>query len=318
MVRRLTTLALTLALCGPAAAQEAYPARPITMIVPFAAGGASDVIARIVAEEMGKNLGQRIVHENVGGAGGTTALTRAARAAPDGYTIFIGNSGTNAAAYSIYPDLRYTPQSFAPVGFVARTYSVIAVKKDFPAQTLAELVAYARANPGKVRLGHAGVGSQNYLICRAFLAEAKVDITLVSYRGAGPALNDLIGGHVEGVCDSATSVSAAILAGQARGLAVASPQRIATLPDVPTSAEAGLPGFQMQSWNAIFVPAGTPAPVVARLNAAIRAAVASDFVIGRFREMVAEAPPAADLAPEVVVPVVERDIARFRELMKDR
>jgi tripartite-type tricarboxylate transporter receptor subunit TctC len=314
----LAALGLVLALGGAAAAQEAYPSRPITMIVPFAAGGASDVIARIVAEEMGKNLGQRIVHENIGGAGGTTALTRAARAAPDGYTIFIGNSGTNAAAYSIYPDLRYTPQSFAPVGLVARTFSIIAVKKDFPAANLAELIAYARANPGKVRLGHAGVGSQNYLICRAFLAEAKVDITLVSYRGAGPALNDLIGGHVEGVCDSATSVSAAILAGQARGLAVASPERIATLPDVPTSAEAGLPGFQMQSWNAIFVPAGTPAAVVARLNASIRAAVASDFVRGRFREMVADAPAAADLAPDVVTPLVERDIPRFRDLMKDR
>jgi tripartite-type tricarboxylate transporter receptor subunit TctC len=311
-------LGLVLALGGAAAAQEAYPSRPITMIVPFAAGGASDVIARIVAEEMGKHLGQRIVHENVGGAGGTTALTRASRAAPDGYTIFIGNSGTNAAAYSIYPDLRYTPQSFAPVGLVARTFSIIAVKKDFPAANLAELIAHARANPGKVRLGHAGVGSQNYLICRAFLAEAKVDITLVSYRGAGPALNDLIGGHVEGVCDSATSVSAAILAGQARGLAVASQERIATLPDVPTSAEAGLPGFQMQSWNAIFVPAGTPASVVARLNAAIRAAVVSDFVRGRFGEMVAEAPAAADLAPDDVTPLVERDIVRFRELMKDR
>jgi len=311
-------LGLVLALGTASAAQEAYPTRPITMIVPFAAGGASDVIARIVAEEMAKHLGQRIVHENVGGAGGTTALTRASRAAPDGYTIFIGNSGTNAAAYSIYPDLRYTPASFAPVGLVARTYSVLAVKRDFPAQTLAGLIEHARANPGAVRLGHAGVGSQNFLICRAFLAEARVDITLVSYRGAGPALNDLIGGHIDGVCDAATSVAPAISAGQARGLAVASPGRAATLPGVPTSTEAGLPGFQMQSWNAIFVPAGTPAPIVARLNAAIRAAVASDFVRARFGEMTAQVPAEADLSPDVVPPLVERDIARFRDLMKER
>ncbi|WP_293418888.1 tripartite tricarboxylate transporter substrate-binding protein [Phreatobacter sp.] len=311
-------LGLVLALGTASAAQEAYPTRPITMIVPFAAGGASDVIARIVAEEMAKHLGQRIVHENVGGAGGTTALTRAARAAPDGYTIFIGNSGTNAAAYSIYPDLRYTPASFSAVGLVARTYSVLAVKRDFPAPTLAAFIEHARANPGAVRLGHAGVGSQNFLICRAFLAEARVDITLVSYRGAGPALNDLIGGHIDGVCDAATSVAPAILAGQARGLAVASPGRAPTLPGVPTAAEAGLPGFQMQSWNAIFAPAGTPAPIIARLNAAIRAAVASDFVRARFGEMTAQVPAEADLAPEVVPPLVEHDIARFRDLMKER
>jgi tripartite-type tricarboxylate transporter receptor subunit TctC len=317
MMRALLIVAAALALSSPTQAQDTYPTRPITMIVPFAAGGASDVIARIIAEEMAKSLGQRIVHENVGGAGGTTGLARVSRAAPDGYTIFIGNSGTNAAAYSIYPEIRYTPESFTPIGLVAKTFSVLAVKKAFPATDLAGFIAYARSHPGQVRLGHAGVGSQNFLICRAFIQAAKVEVSLVSYRGAGPALNDLMGGHVDGVCDAATSVGPAITSGQVRGLAVASTSRIASLPDLPTSVEAGLPEFQMQNWNALFAPAGTPAPIVTRLNQALRAAVASDFVKARFAELTSAAPDEAELAPEVVTPLVTRDIARFRDLLRD-
>lgn len=308
-------LCAALLLAAPAAAQDAYPNRPITMIVPFAAGGTSDVIGRIIAEEMSKALGQRIVHENVGGAGGTVALSRAARAAPDGYTIFIGSSGTNAAAYSIYHDIRYTPDSFVPVGMVAKTLSMIAVGRDYPAANLGELIARAKASPGSVRLGHAGVGSQNFLICRAFAEAAGIDVSLVSYRGAGPALNDLMGGHLDGVCDAATSVGPAIAAGRIRGLVVAAPARVTALPDVPTSAEAGLAAFQMQNWNALFVPAGTPPEVVATLNRAIRAALGSEFVRRRYAELMAAPPDQAELAPEAVAPMVTRDIARFRHLI---
>ncbi len=308
-------LALTLAAALPARAEEAYPARPITMIVPFAAGGTSDVIARIVAEAMARSLGQRIIHENVGGAGGTVALARAARAAPDGYTIFIGNSGTNAAAYAIYPDIRYTPESFAPIGLIAKTNSMIALRADHPATTLAALVAEAKAKPGTIRLGHAGVGSQNYLICRAFMEAAGVDVTLVSYRGAGPALNDLMGGHVDGVCDAATSVGQAINAGRIRGLAVASPSRVPGLEGVPTAAEAGLPAFQMQNWNALFAPAGTPPAVIARLNRAIAEALESPDLKKRYAELMASAPGTDERAPEAVTPLVANDIVRFRRLM---
>ncbi len=200
-----------------------YPSKPITMIVPFAAGGSSDVIARLVGDEMGRVLGQRIVMENMGGAGGATALSRASRAEPDGYTIVIGNSGTNAASYTIYPELKYTNADFAPVGLVAKTSPMIALKLDFPAKTLTEFVAYAKANPGKVSLGHAGVGSSNYLICRNFIKAAGVDVALVSYRGAGPALNDLMGGQIDGVCDAATSLSGAIQGEKVRALVVATP-----------------------------------------------------------------------------------------------
>lgn len=313
----LVLLAITV-VAGDVRAQDTYPSRPITMIVPFAAGGTSDVIARIVAEEMSRRLGQRIVHENVGGAGGTVALARAARAAPDGYTIFIGNSGTNAAAYAIYPDIRYTPESFIPLGLIAKTNSMIALRPDFPATTLAGFIADAKARPGIIRLGHAGVGSQNYLICRAFMEAAGVDVALVSYRGAGPALNDLMGGHVDGVCDAATSVGSAVNAGRIRGLVVASPTRVAGLPDVPTAAEAGLPSFQLQNWNALFAPAGTPPAIVARLNRAIGEAVDSEGLRQRYADLMATVPEAAERAPEVILPMVASDIVRFRRLMGTR
>ena len=180
------------------------------MIVPFAAGGTSDVIARAVAEEMGKSLGQPIVIENVAGAGGSTALARAARAEADGYTIAIGNAGTSAAAYTIYPKLPFTPDSFVPIAMVAKTFGIVALRKDFPAKNLQEFIAYAKKNPGKVNLGHAGIGSSNFLICKSFVQAAGIDVTLVGYRGAAPALTDAIGGQIDGVCDAAASVSQAI------------------------------------------------------------------------------------------------------------
>jgi tripartite-type tricarboxylate transporter receptor subunit TctC len=297
-------------------AQDAYPSKPITMIVPFAAGGSSDVIARLTAEEMGRALGQRIVNENMAGAGGATALTRAAQAAPDGYTIVIGNSGTNAASYSIYPDLKYKPSDFLPVGLVAKTSPMLAVRLDFPAPTLKGLIDYARANPGKVTLGHAGVGSSNYLICRSFIEAAKVDVTLVSYRGAGPALTDVMGGQIDGVCDAATSVSPAILGGKVLGLVVATPNRLAALPDVPTAAEAGLPGFQAQGWNAIFVPKGTPEALVQKLNAALRTALANDSLRRRFDELSSVVPSPDEMNPSYVEGLIPGEITKYRALLQ--
>ncbi|KQU51490.1 hypothetical protein ASG72_16510 [Bosea sp. Leaf344] len=308
---------LALAAAGPAVAQE-YPAKTITMIVPFAAGGSSDVIARLVGEEMGRALGQRIVMENMGGAGGATALSRAARAEPDGYTIVIGNSGTNAASYTIYPDLKYTQADFAPVGLVAKTSPMIALKLDFPAKTLAEFVSYAKANPGKISLGHAGVGSSNYLICRNFIKAAGVDVALVSYRGAGPALNDLMGGQIDGVCDAATSLSGAVQAEKVRALAVATPTRLESLPNVPTAAEAGLPAFQAQGWNAIFVPKNTPEPVIARLNAALRTALASPTLQDRFKALSSVVPSQEEMTPAFVARMVPAEIEKYRLLLQDK
>lgn len=302
---------------GAAVAQD-FPTRPITMIVPFAAGGTSDVIARIVAEQMGVALGQPVVNENVAGAGGSTALARAARADPDGYTIAIGNAGTNAAAYAIYPKLSFTPDSFVAVGMVAKTFGIIALKKDFPGRTVKDFIAYAKSNPGKVNLGHAGVGSSNYLICKVFVQAAGIDATLVGYRGAAPALNDLIGGQIDGVCDSATSVSQAIQEKLVLGLVVGSNARLPSLPDVPTAEEAGLAAFEAQGWNGLFVPKGTPPAIVAKLNEAARKAIATEIVQKRFRDLSSVTPDASEQTPEALQAVVSRDVPRFKSLLQEK
>jgi tripartite-type tricarboxylate transporter receptor subunit TctC len=304
------------ALFGIASAHaQDYPSRPITLVVPFAAGGTSDVIARLAAEQMGKVLGQSVVNENTAGAGGSTALTRVARAAPDGYTIGIGNSGTNAAAYSIYKDIKYRPDDFVPIGLVAKTLPVIAVRKDFPASSLKDLVAYAKANPGKLNLGHAGVGSSNYLICKAFLRAADIQATLISYRGASLALNDTIASQIDGVCDAAASLSGAISGGSVRGLVISSATRVPALPDVPTAAEAGLPEFQQQGWNGLFAPKGTPEPVIAKLNAALREAVASEGFRKRMDELASLPAAGEELAPAYVTKLVPAEIEKFRALL---
>lgn len=314
-MKRTFAIAAAAVFAASAAFAQTYPERPITMIVPFAAGGTSDVIARVIGESMGKNLGKAIVNENVAGAGGVIALTRASQAKPDGYTILIGNTGTNAASYVLSPDVKYTTDSFIPVGLVAKTAPVLAIKNDFPAKTLSEFVAYAKANPGKINLGHAGVGSSNYLICKAFVAAAQVQVTLVSYRGAAPALNDLLGGHVDGVCDAATSVAPSIQTNKVRGLTVAARQKLGILPNVPTSAEAGLPGFLAEGWNAIFTPAGTPQPVIDRLNAALRASLADPAVRSRFNELGSTPADDNEMTGEHVRALVTSDLAKYKVML---
>jgi tripartite-type tricarboxylate transporter receptor subunit TctC len=306
-----------LSLFHPSSAQDAYPSRPVTMIVPFAAGGSSDVIARLIAEQMAGPLGQRMIIENVVGAGGSTALTRAARATADGYTIAIGNSGTNTAVYTLYPDVKFTADDFMPLGMVAKTSPVIAIKKDHPARTLREFLDHVKKNPGKVTLGHAGVGSSNYLICKAFVQAANIDVTLVGYRGGGPALNDLIGGQIDGVCDSAASAAPAIQGGLINGIALAMPQRLRSLPNVPTTIEAGLPEFQLQGWNALFAPKGTPAPVIAKLNAALRTGVANEGYQKRLDELGSLPPGDEEMKPEYVRQFIPTEIEKFRKLLSD-
>nr|WP_249779943.1 tripartite tricarboxylate transporter substrate binding protein BugD [Bradyrhizobium sediminis] len=312
-------LAVVAVLSFAAAAQaQDYPKRPITMIVPFAAGGTSDVIARTVAEQMGASLGQTIVIENIAGAGGSTALTRAARAEADGYTIAIGNAGTSAASYTIYPKLPFTPDSFAPIAMVAKTFGIVALRKDFPAKDLKEFIAYARSNPGRINLGHAGVGSSNFLICKSFVRAAGIDVQLVGYRGAAPALTDAIGGQIDGVCDAAASVSQPIGDKLVKGLVVGSTVRLSTLPDLPTSAEAGLPEFEAQGWNGLFAPKGTPPEIIAKLNASARTAVESEQVKKRFADLSTVAPDANEHAPEVLQQLVTRDVEKYRKLLEEK
>jgi tripartite-type tricarboxylate transporter receptor subunit TctC len=317
LVARLLAVVATLSLVTSASAQD-YPKRPITMIVPFAAGGTSDVIARAVAEQMGLALGQTIVIENVAGAGGSTALARAARAEADGYTIAIGNAGTNAAAYTIYPMLPFKPDAFVPIAMVAKTFGIVALRKDFPAKNLQEFIAYAKSNPGKINLGHAGVGSSNFLICKSFVQAAGIDVTLVGYRGAAPALTDAIGGQIDGVCDAAASVSQPIDDKLVKGLVVGSTVRLATLPDLPTSSEAGLAEFEAQGWNGLFAPKGTPPAIIAKLNAAARTAVESDAVKKRFHDLSTVAPDANEHTPELLQQLVTRDVEKYKKLLEEK
>ena len=313
-------LRATVILCvmnASAMAQGAFPSRPLNLIVPFAPGGSSDVIARIVADEMGHALGQSIVIENIGGAGGAIALAKAARATPDGYTFVIGNAGTNAAVYWTTPDVQFTTESFSPIGLIAKTSPVIAIRNDFPAKNAAEFIDYARAHPGAVSLGHAGIGSSNYLICRSFVKAARIDATLVSYRGAGPAMTDMLGGHVDGVCDAATSVAPVIQDGRARGIMVSGAARLSQLPDVPTGAEAGAPDFQAEGWNAFFAPKGTPDALVEALNAGLRKAIASETVRKRFSELAVLPASNEELSPAYVRELVPREVEKYRTVLKD-
>jgi tripartite-type tricarboxylate transporter receptor subunit TctC len=308
---------MLLAAIATSAAADEYPNRPITLIVPFAAGGSSDVNARLIAEQMSQSLGQRIVIENIGGAGGTLALARVAQAAPDGYTLVQGNSGTNTTVYLFYPEVKFTPADFNPIGMFTKSSAAVAIRKDFPSRNLAEFIAYAKQHPGKVNVGHSGVGSQNYLFCKAFIHAANIDVTLVGYRGGGPALNDLIGGQIDALCDSTASVTPSIQGGLVRGIALGSKTRLPHLPEVPTAIEAGLPQFEISGWYALFAPKGTPAPIIARLNAALRAAVANPDYRKRLDDLGSSPADDEEMSPDYMVKFVPREIEKFRALLGD-
>jgi tripartite-type tricarboxylate transporter receptor subunit TctC len=266
---------------------------------------------------MSQDLGQRFILENIPGAGGLSGLTRLTQSPADGYTIAIGNSGTNTAIYLFNPEVKFTPDDFAPIGLFTRSSAVVAIKKEHPANTLAEFIAHAKANPGKVTIAHSGIGSQNYLFCKTFIQAAGINVTLVGYRGGGPALNDLIGGQIDGLCDSASSATQAITGGLVKGVALASPTRLQTLPNVPTAAEAGLPEFQIQGWYALFAPKGTPASVVARLNAALRKAVANAEYQKKLDALGSYVTPDNEITPDYLKAFVPREIEKFKSFLVD-
>ena len=318
MTKRLFCL-LVLSVLLPFAAVQAqtYPSKPVTMIVPFAAGGPTDIIARIVGEHMSKILGQQIVIENVAGAGGTTGSTRAKSAAPDGYTIMMGHMGTHGAAPALYPNLRYDPtKDFEQIGLVAGTPILIVTKKDFPAADLKEFVAYVKANSGKVNQAHAGVGSVSFTTCLLLSAQMGVKPTAVAYRGTGPALNDLVGGQVDYMCDQIVNLVEQINGGAVKALAIATAERSPVLPNVPTTTEAGLPEYQVSAWNAIFAPKGVSKEIVAKLNAALGAALDDPTTRKRLLELGSVIPDAAGRTPEALATLVSAEVARWTPILK--
>ena len=291
-----------LALCAAPldARGQGYPSRPITVVVPFPAGGPSDVVARIVTEQMGKILGQSMVIENVGGAGGTIGSARVAAAHPDGYTLLAGSMGSHVAAPVLTPNVKYdSERDFEPIGFTAHAPAVIVAKKDFPAKDLREFVDYLKKNGNSVKQAHGGIGASSHMACLLFTAEAGVQPALVAYRGTGPALNDLIGGHVDFFCEQAVSVAPQISGGTIKAYGVSSRERLAILPDVPTAKEAGI-DYQMSIWAGIFAPKGTPKDIVGKLNAAVVNALADATVRQRFADIGQEVWPRDQQTPEAL------------------
>ena len=312
-------VAMLAALCGVAAQAQAqtYPARSITMIVPFAAGGPTDVISRIVTSHMAQTLGQSIIIENVVGAGGTTATTRAARAANDGYTLITGHMGTHAASVPLYPNLAYHPEKdFEPVGLLAGTPILILARKDFPPTDLKEFIAYVKANEAKLNAAHAGIGSVSHVSCQLLNSVLDIKPTGVPFNGTGPAMNALVGGQVDYMCDQIVNAVPQVNAGTIKAYAVATPERNPSLPNVPTMAEAGLPAFQAQAWNAIFAPKGTPAPVIAKLNEAVGKALNDEAVRKRLLELGSVIPAPAERTPEALAALVKSEIAKWTPVLK--
>ncbi|WP_375789822.1 tripartite tricarboxylate transporter substrate binding protein BugD [Bradyrhizobium sp. Pha-3] len=300
----------------PASAQT-YPTRTITMIVPFAAGGPTDVISRIVTAHMAQTLGQSIVIENVVGAGGTTATTRAARAANDGYTLVTGHMGTHAASVPLYPKLAYHPEKdFEPVALLAGTPILILARKDFPPKDLKEFVAYVKANADKVNAAHAGIGSVSHASCELLNSILDVKPVGVPFNGTGPAMNALVGGQVDYMCDQIVNAVPQINAGTIKAYAIATPERNPSLPNVPTTAEAGLPAFQAQAWNAIFAPKGTSPAIIATLNAAAIKALDDDNVRKRLLELGSVIPAPANRTPEALATLVKSEIAKWTPVLK--
>jgi tripartite-type tricarboxylate transporter receptor subunit TctC len=313
---RLAAGAVALPFASPASWAQAYPSRPITLIVPFPPGGSTDVAARIVADYMSRALGQQLVIQNVSGAGGTTGSTRAMRSDPDGYTILMGQMGTHAASVALYPNLAYKPaEDFAPIGMVASFPFVVATKKDFPANDLKEFIAYVKANDAKLNQGHAGVGSMFFTSCLMLNSLLRIKPTLVPFNGGAPAMNALVAGQTDFMCADVVTGSPQY-PDKIKVFAVTAPTRNATMPNVPTVVEAGLPDFQATAWNGLFAPKGTPQPILDRLIDALDKALDDPETRKRLDVLGGDIPNKANRGPAPFLALVKREIDRWSPIIK--
>jgi tripartite-type tricarboxylate transporter receptor subunit TctC len=317
MKRLLTALSTALALTVTSAAAQNYPTRPVTIIVPFAAGGPTDVIARIVGEYFSKSFGHQFIIENIAGAGGTTGITRANQARPDGHTIMMGHMGTHGAAPALYPNLKYDPtKDFEPIGLVAGTPILIVARKDFPAADLKEFVAKAKDSATRMSQAHAGVGSVSFTTCTLLTSQLGVKHKVVAYRGTGPALNDLVAGQVDYMCDQIVNLVPQINAGTIKAYGVATAKRSPALPDVPTTTEGGLPDYQVSAWNALFAPKGTPKEIVTKLSDALSKALDDEPTRKRLLDLGSDIPEAPGRSPDALADLVRSEVARWTPILK--
>ena len=307
--------ALAGALFATAASAQDWPTRPMTLVVPFAAGGGVDVSARIQAQKMGELLGQSIIVDNMGGAAGMTGAAHVAKSTPDGYTMLIGNSGTQAYSQALNKAPLYDAASdFTPVGLVTESPRILIVRKDLPADTLQQFIAYVKANQAKMQFGSAGVGSGTHLPCVLLNTALGVDVTHVPYRGEGPAQQDLIGGRIDYMCSTIQTGAAMAKQGSVKGIAVMAPRRVAIIPDLATTGEQGLSGVEASVWNAFFLPRGAPAPIVQKLNKAMSDTVDDPTVRKRLEDLGLEIAAPERRTPEYLAKFVPEEIARWTKV----
>ena len=314
---KLSTSLAWLALAASPATQAAdYPDKTITMIVPFAAGGPTDTIARLLAQSMGTDLKQQIIVENVGGAGGTLAAARVARANPDGYTIFIHHVG-HATAPSLYRKLPYSSiDSFEPIGLATDAASTLIARKDFPAKDMTELLAYLKANREKVTLANAGIGAASHLCGMLFMSAVGVELTTVPYKGTGPAMNDVLGGQVDLMCDQATNTMSHIKSGKVKAYGVTYKNAVPSLPGLPPLASSGLPGFELSVWHGLYAPKATPKDVVNRLSSALQHAVADPTVKQRLADLSTDPVAPNRATPEALRAHLKAEIDKWAPIIK--
>src|SRR4051794_4298794 len=317
MLARVSAVVLGLLLTASGALGQAYPAKPMTMIIPFAAGGPTDVLGRIVAQRMSEILGQQVVVENVGGAGGMTGSKRVADAAPDGYTFVLGTVGTHAQGQSLYKKpLYHAATDFTPVALIAEVPIVLITRNDLPVSNLAEFVAYAKANQSKMQYGSAGAGSATHLGCVLLNYIIGVDITHVPYRGTGPAMQDLQGGRIDYVCEIVTTAKPQVDGGTIKGLAMLDTKRSKALPDLPTAEEQGTKDLVAYTWNAIFMPKNTPDAIVKKVNSAMVTAMHSDVVQDKLGALGAEIVPDNQTSPEFLAKLVKDETEKWAKPIK--
>jgi tripartite-type tricarboxylate transporter receptor subunit TctC len=314
----ITVLTAALAVASTSAAAQNYPTRPVTVIVPFAAGGPTDIIARIVGEHFSRTLGQQFIVENVAGAGGTTGITRGAQAKADGYTIMMGHMGTHGAAPALYPNLKYDPtKDFAPIGTAAGTPVLIVARKDFPAADLKEFVAKAKDTGTRISQAHAGVGSVSFTTCTLLNSILGVKHhRVVAYRGTGPALNDMVGGQVDYMCDQIVNLAEQVRGGTIKAYGIATEQRSPALPDIPTTKEGGLPEYQVTAWNALFAPKGTPKEIVTQLNDTLSKGLDDGVTRKRLLELGSVLPEGPARSPEALAELVKSEVARWTPILQ--
>jgi tripartite-type tricarboxylate transporter receptor subunit TctC len=307
--------AMAVPVASTAVPAQDYPTRSITVVVPFPAGGPSDVIARIVTDHMSKTLGQSMVIENVGGAGGTVGSARVAATTPDGYTLLAGSMGSHVAAPVLTPNIKYDSRDFVPIGPTAHSPAVIVARKDFPAKDLREFVAYLKANGNAVKQAHGGIGASSHMACLLFTNEIGAKPTLVAYRGSVLGMNDIIGGHVDFLCEQSVSVSKQVAGGNVKAYGISATQRLAALPDVPTAKEAGV-NYQMSIWAGIFAPRGTPEPIVTKLGDALDKALDDPAVRKRIGDLGGSIPDKQERNPAAFDNYVKAEVARWAPILK--